>query len=146
MDQLSGRTFTASDGSRDGEPFTAVKGSALMVSFADGKLSASAGCNSMGGPAHLVDGVLLIDGGLMTTEMACAEPLMQQEQWFSTFLTSKPTATLDGDALTLASGSDEVPFVEQVPVADQPLVGTAWVLTGVVSGAGVRSNTRCSKC
>ena len=136
MDQLSGRTFVATAGTRGGEPFTVVKGSALTVSFADGQLSASAGCNSMGGPAQVVDGVLVIDGGLMQTEMACAQPLMEQEDWFATFLTAKPSVTLDGDLLTLVSGSDEVPFAEQVPVADQPLVGTTWMLTGIVSGTG----------
>jgi heat shock protein HslJ len=140
MAQLDGLTFVATDGTKSGEPFTVVDGSTLRVSFSDGQIAANAGCNNMGGAVSLDGDVLVVDGGLIQTEMACSEPLMRQEQWFSTFLSSKPTVRLNGATLTLTQGTDEVVFSEQQPPADQPLVSTTWQLDGIIKGAGAQGS------
>jgi heat shock protein HslJ len=140
MAQLEGRTFVATDGTKSSEPFTVVDGSTLRVSFSDGQIAANAGCNNMGGAVSLDGDVLVVDGGLIQTEMACSEPLMRQEQWFSTFLSSKPTVRLDGATLTLTQGTDEVVFSEQQPPSDEPLDSTTWQLDGIVKGAGAQGS------
>ncbi|MFZ0322512.1 MAG: META domain-containing protein [Actinomycetes bacterium] len=135
IDQLSGHAFTAAGGTRDDQPFTAVQGSALSISFTGNQMAASAGCNQMSGTVSLVDGALVVDGGLAQTEMACTSPLMKQEDWYARFLTSGPAITLDGSALTLANATDSVQYGEEQPAADVPLVGTTWKLDGIVTGS-----------
>jgi heat shock protein HslJ len=132
---LDGRAFTASSGTRNGEPLQPVKGTSLTVRFDSEQLAASAGCNSMFGAVSL-DGEVLAVQALASTQMACDDAIMRQEQWFATFLTSRPKLSLEGSTLTLTSDGDVVTLEEQQPVADAELVGTTWELTGIVTGAG----------
>ena len=58
------------------------------------------------------------------TEMACAEPLMQQDTWFADILTSEPTLQQDDTTLTLTSDGTVVVFTdEEVVVPDASLTG-----------------------
>jgi heat shock protein HslJ len=132
---LDGRAFTASSGTRDGEPLQPVQRTSLTLRFDSEQLAASAGCNSMFGAVSL-DGDVLAVQALASTQMACDEAIMRQEQWFGTFLTSRPTLSLAGSTLALTSGGDVITFEEQQPVADAELIGTTWELTGIVTGAG----------
>jgi heat shock protein HslJ len=127
---LAGRTFVSTGVTQAGQPYDLVKGSRITVSFDDGRVSANAGCNSMSGGASLDGGILTVDsGGLATTEMACDQPLMDQDTWLSGVLTSGPTVTLDADRLTLASGDTVVEFLdEQTANPDVPLTHTLWTL------------------
>jgi heat shock protein HslJ len=131
---LAGRTFlsTAIDGR------ALVPGSQVSLTFGVGTIGASAGCNSMGGTAAIVDGRLVV-GDLATTEMACARPLMDQDAWLAEFLDGA-AITLDGDILILAK--DRVVLTlgdREVVDADRPLVGTPWVLDGIVTRDSVSS-------
>ena len=65
----------------------------MRLSFVDGQLGASGGCNSMGG-SYVVDGDRLAVEQMMTTEMACEPALMEQDQWLA--------ALLDGALVALA--------------------------------------------
>jgi len=132
---LAGRTLL----STDLQGATLVPGSRVTMTFKDdGSLGASAGCNSMGG-AYTIDGDRLTTSQLMMTEMGCAEPLMKQDAWLSTFL-SDVKVTLDGDTLTLDDGSATLTLVDKtVATPDQPIEGTLWVVDGIVSGEAVSS-------
>jgi heat shock protein HslJ len=99
-DDLDGRTFVADE--IDGREL--VAGTRITVAFADGSIGADAGCNRHGGSYELVDGELRT-GPLRSTRMACAEPVMEQEQWLADLLRSNPRIDFDGDVLVL-SGSD----------------------------------------
>ncbi len=79
-----------------------VTGSAPAMTFADGTVSGSAGCNQFTGPYH-VDGESLSIGPASLTRMACAEPegVMAQESALLRALESAATFTLDGDRLTI---------------------------------------------
>jgi heat shock protein HslJ len=69
------------------------------------------------------------------TEMACPEPRMSQDQWLINFLGSSPTFVLDGNNLTLTSGTTVVTLLDrEVAEPDQPLVGPTWSLTTIVKG------------
>lgn len=83
-----------------------VAHSRVTLAFTDGELHASAGCNSLTGKAAVEDGQLVVTG-LGGTEMACADALMAQEEWFSGFLAASPAVALStGDTLTLTGDDD----------------------------------------
>ena len=131
---LDGRTFlsTAVTG------HVLVPGSTVRLTFADGTLGATAGCNSMSGAYRIADG-RLETGQMATTEMACAEPLMAQDQWLAGFLAGAGI-TLDGNTLTLAKEGVTMTLTDRVVAdPDRPLLGTRWVVDGLVAGDAVSS-------
>jgi len=131
---LDGRTFLSTK--TDGRGL--VAGSRVRLSFRDGTIGASAGCNSMGG-AYAVDGGVLRAPQLATTEMACDPALMAQDQWLASLLDGA-AVTLDGDTLTLAKDGVTLTLVDrEVADPDRPLIGTRWVVDGLVSGGTVSS-------
>lgn len=145
---LVGQTFLSNDVKVSDQPYQLVKGSQLRLSFEDGAIGASAGCNSMSGDARWSTGTLIIDGqSLAMTEMGCDEPLMQQDTWFADILTSKPTLLQDDTTLTLTSDDTVIVFTdEEVVVPDASLTGTSWKLDSIIAGdvassvpAGVKS-------
>lgn len=131
---LDGRTFLSIDAAGR----MLVPGSQVRLSFGDGQVSAHAGCNTMGGAYLLADG-RLVAGQLAATEMACAPALMDQDRWLADLLGGADVA-LDGVTLTL-TGDGGVLILQDREVADpdRPLVGTPWVVEGLVSGDAVAS-------
>lgn len=131
---LEGRTFlsAASTGR------VLVAGSQVRITFQGGSVSISAGCNSMSSPYQVVDGRLQTDQMAMT-EMACAEPLMAQDQWIAAFV-SGAGIRLDGDTLTLGKDGETLTLVDRVVAdPDRALLGIRWVVDGIVSGGSVGS-------
>ena len=115
-----------------------VPNSQVRLSFTDGNLNANAGCNHLGG-SYTVEGDRLRTGQMSTTEMACEEPLMRQDQWLAQFL-SDVTFTLSGDTLTLVNGDVRLTLTDkEVVTPDQSLEGRTWTLDGIVSGDAVSS-------
>jgi heat shock protein HslJ len=134
---LAGRAFVSTDVTTDGGPFPLAPGSVVWLSFEENRLSARAGCNTMGAAAGLDGDVLVVEGGLSMTEMACDEPLMEQDAWLADLLSGAPVVAIDGDQLTLTTQTYRVALVDEKTVnPDLPLEGTTWTLTGVVSGSG----------
>lgn len=139
---LVGRTFLSDDVTVNDKPYPLAKGSQLRLTFEDGSVGGSAGCNSMGGDASWDNGVMLVKGdSMMMTEMGCAEPLMQQDTWFSDILTSEPRLSQADTTLTLTSGDTVIIFTdEEVVVPDGSLTGTTWTLDSIISGDTASSN------
>ena len=132
--QLDGRTFLST--SVSGHDL--VPGTTVRLSFKDGQLGIEAGCNHMGGRYALEDGRLRI-GTMMSTEMGCDPKLMDQDTWVGQFV-GGATVALDASALTLANGGVTVHLTDRVVAdPDRPLVGTHWVVDGIVSGDAVSS-------
>ena len=126
---LEGRTFlsTAVDG-RD-----LVAGSRLTLSFRNGQVGLDAGCNSMGG-VYRLDGDRLVTNQLVTTDMACARALMDQEQWAADLLNGA-VVLLDGDKLALTKNGVRVSFLDrETAEPDEPLLGTRWFVDTIISG------------
>jgi len=131
---LDGRTFLSTGITGHG----LVAGSQVRLAFQGGSLSANAGCNSMSGGYEVVGGRLEV-GPMATTEMACEEPLMAQDQWLAAFL---PDAgiVLDGDTLTLDKDGVTLTLTDRVVAdPDRPLLGTHWVVESLVSAGAVSS-------
>lgn len=131
---LDGHTYL----STDLKGAVLVPGSQIRLTFADGSLNASGGCNSMGG-AYRVEGDRLVTTQMSMTEMACAEPLMQQDTWLGVFL-GGVTFILEGDTLTLTNGEVRLTLLDsEIATPDKPIEGTRWVLDGIVAGDTVSS-------
>jgi heat shock protein HslJ len=115
-----------------------VAGSRIRIAFRDGQVSASGGCNSMSG-SYRIDGDRLVAGSLATTEMGCDEPLMAQDTWLADLLDGA-TIALDGDSLVLAKGGVRLTMEDrEIADPDRPLLGTRWVVDGLISGDAVSS-------
>ncbi len=137
---LAGRTFLSTGVTTDGAPHDLVAGSRITLTFTDDAVSAQAGCNTMGGSASVTDGRLVVDGPLMSTEMACDPALMAQDTWLADLLSADPAVTVDGDELVLTSGGTVITLLDrEVADPDRDLVGTAWTLDGIIAGDAVSS-------
>jgi heat shock protein HslJ len=96
-DSLAGSTwrFTAIDGAAP------VSDRAELEFLAD-RISASVGCNGMGGEWQAKNGKL-ITGPFMSTQMYC-DGLMEQERAVARTIEAQPSYTLNGDRLVLTGG------------------------------------------
>lgn len=105
-------------------------GGPLMLEFPEpGQIAATAGCNRSFGPVELTGGVVATEQ-LASTMMACAPPADGADRWLADLLATQPTWALDGDVLTLTSGSVTVTLTDKKVVdPDRPVTGTEWVLT-----------------
>ncbi|MFD3706830.1 META domain-containing protein [Nocardia sp. NPDC058658] len=115
-------------------------GGPMTLTFTDGRISASSGCNSAGGTVDLSNHVLHTSP-LAGTLMACPGDRANADAWQSTFLESDPTWRLDGDRLTLTGKSVTIHLTDKKIVSpDKPLIGTEWVVTSLLTpDAQVRS-------
>lgn len=120
------------------DPSSPADPSKITLSFDDAALSATGGCNRMGGDYKVVDGVLTV-GAMFSTEMACDQPLMDQDQWLSSLLNSA-TVTVDGTTLTLVNGTTTLTLTDEAtarPAA--PLEDTLWTLDGIADANAASS-------
>ncbi len=76
----------------------------------EGRVSGSGGCNVINA-SFTLDGDKLSFGPVMSTMMACAEDVMQQEIAFTQALEQIETFTLEGDTLTLSSADQQTQLI-----------------------------------
>lgn len=132
---LSGRTFLSESVTEDGAPRPLVEGTRIRLAFAGGRVTASAGCNTMSGEVSVAGGRVTVPGGLAVTEMGCDPPRHAQDEWLAAFLAGGPAYRLAGDRLTLSGAATAVVLVDRRAAdPDRPLEGTAWRLDGMVDG------------
>jgi heat shock protein HslJ len=136
---LDGRTFLSTSVTDAGKAHQLVARTRIRISFKDGQISLSAGCNSMGGSYEVLNGLLNV-GELATTDMACDQPRMAQDEWLAGFITAGPTVRLDGSELRLKSGNTVIKLLDrEVAEPDHSLVGPTWTVVSVISGDAVSS-------
>ncbi|WP_433165359.1 META domain-containing protein [Kribbella sp. CA-247076] len=149
-----GTAYLSTAVTEDGEPTQLLPETRIWLEFArvpnkneDGPrvydvLRANVGCNRLG--AAVAAGELLTDGriridGLGGTQIGCQPPLRGQEEWFKTFLTSQPSWRLNGDELTLTSGSTTITLLDRsIAEPDFPLDGTRWKVVATITNADLR--------
>lgn len=111
-DDLAGRAFVSTRVTgRD-----LVEGTEVRLIFQEGRVSVTAGCNTLNGEAAWEDGRLVVQGPMAQTMMACDPALSEQDVWLAALLTSEPPLTLDGSTLTLGEASESsvgIMFAEQ---------------------------------
>lgn len=98
---LDGRTFVSRSITDGGRPRPLVPGTEIRLTFPDdGRIVATAGCNTMSG-AVTVESQRLTIGDLAVTEMGCDSARHEQDKWVAEMLTADPEHRLDGRQLTL---------------------------------------------
>ena len=136
---LDGREFVSTSVTEAGAERPLVGGTQIRLSFADGQLGASAGCNTIGGAYRVEDGRLAFDGGGMT-EMGCDDARHAQDDWLVDVLAADPAITLTGSDLTLTAGEVVIRLTDrEVAEPDLGLVGPTWHLESIISGDAVAS-------
>jgi heat shock protein HslJ len=138
---LDGTSWIATTVTEHGKPQALVPDSELRIEFADGNISINGGCNGMGGSYSLSAESELSTGPLAGTEMACEQPLMDQDTWLSGTVFAEPLlASLDGQTLTLSREGLELVLADRATVSpDALLEGTSWQLDGIKGGDTVSS-------
>jgi len=141
-------TTDAEDPTPQGREFVSVNvtgdpipgGGPMTLGFADGQISAFAGCNRGSGAVDLTGGRLRT-GDLAMTMMGCPPPRDAADGWLSRFLSAEPSWTLTGDDLTLSTDAGTVTLRDRKVVnPDRPLVGTAWRVDTLVTADAVTTS------
>lgn len=122
----------------DDAPQQPLNNTTITMKFTDTQASGAFGCNSFGG-AYMVNGQQLTFLNIAQTEMACAAPIMQQEQQVSAALQSVQSFAIEGDTLRLVYPDSTLRFTRIQPEPDRALEGTPWQLTTLISGESARS-------
>jgi heat shock protein HslJ len=119
----------------DGEALRPPETNRVTLSIGDGEVRGISACNSYGGELD-IDGDRLSFSQLWVTEMACSPPeIMELEMSYLTALQRVDQAS--GEDVLVLSGPDvELRYVEVPQVPTSELVGSSWVLDGLVSGTG----------
>jgi heat shock protein HslJ len=146
-DPLRGHTFLSTEITVAGEPHELLPGTRVSVHFHDdGRLTAGAGCNTMGGPVGTGGGVLDVGEGLAMTAIGCPEDEQKQDAWLGGFLADKVEWRHEGDELTLTSGATTMVLTDrEVADPDRPLTGTTWTVDTILDGATASSSATASK-
>lgn len=131
LSDLDGRTFAAggegAGGSIRSTTLDDAGDLAVQVTFDGDRIAVAGGCNGVGGIAAIADGTLTVEDQA-STDMACAQELMDLDAWLGEFLSSEPSIELDQDVLVLTSGQDRLELPEaQADVSADDLNGT-WEL------------------
>lgn len=128
--ELAGRTFvsTADVGIPGGGPLT-------LTFTDDGRLLASAGCNSTNGPVELAGGRIVV-ADLGMTAMGCEPDVMASDAWVADLLAGEPSWERDGDATLVLTAGELVISLTDRDVLDPPveLAGRRWDVDGLVDG------------
>jgi len=132
---LAGRTFVSTSVTG----FELIDGTEIRISFEEDHLSASAGCNTVGG-AYTVENDLLSVSEPSATLMACDPQLMTQDDQLIGFLTDDPAISLMGDVLMLTGAEVTAEMHEEADGGKgEPLMGTTWTLDSIVDGDSASS-------
>ena len=134
------RTFLSTSVIEDTKDRPMVAGTRISLQFfPDGRMSAQAGCNHLGGTGTIEEDKLVL-GEMSMTEMACDPARMEQDTWLGNFLGSRPAWSLVGDELVLQAGGVEIRLADREVVdPDRPLVGPRWVVDTIITGEAASS-------
>ncbi|MQY29123.1 META domain-containing protein [Nocardia aurantia] len=112
-------------------------GGPLTLAFADGRVTADAGCNTSTGAARFDEDTLVVTD-LATTLLGCTSGKSGADDWQTGLLRSSPTWKLDRNTLTLTGNNSIVTLKDKKIVEpDRSLTGTAWVVTTLIQPQGL---------
>jgi heat shock protein HslJ len=142
------RTYVVTSVTEHGRPRHLVPGTEIRIRFADGRVTLTAGCNTMSAGYQLEDSRLTLDT-LATTEMGCDQARTDQDRWLAG-LFDQPVQLVTGDEPTIVAGSTVLAMADRAAAhPDAPLIGTRWELDTIVAGdtassvpAGQRASLR----
>lgn len=128
--------YVATDVQADGRPRPLVAGTEFRLTLDGDRLSAHAGCNSIGGRYTITDNTLRA-ADLAITEMGCDPARHAQDEWVVALLSTDPTLETTGDGFILHAPTTDVTFVEWTRLhPDRSLATTRWIVDGYIDGTG----------
>lgn len=130
-------------GTHAGESVPVFDSHPITLNLEAGRISGTAACNGYGGEYELSGSSFSIVEGLAVTEMACQpEEVMRSERAFLDAIAVVDEVELSNDGLVLTGPQTELRFEALAPVPTAELIGTVWVLDGLVQGDAVSSPAR----
>jgi heat shock protein HslJ len=134
-DPLRGVTFLSDEVTVAGKPHALVNQTRVSLNFTDdGRLIASAGCNTMSGPVRTERGRLAV-AELSMTELGCDQSRQAQDRWLADVLGERPAWRLDGPELTVRAGDTTLVLTDrEVAEPDLSLVETRWTVDTLLDG------------
>lgn len=108
-----------------------VAGSRAELTFTEGgTVEGNSGCNGFNGD-YTVDGDRITFGQIVSTAMACEEPLMRQEELVYRVLTDSTAFQIDGKTLTITNDDMMLMLTRSTQSTAEPpaLLTGAWKLT-----------------
>jgi heat shock protein HslJ len=138
-DALDGRTFISTSVVDGGEDRPLVANTEIRLTFTDGQLGASAGCNTFGGSFRVEDATLIVEGGAMT-EMGCDEERSAQDEWLFALLGGRPQLALSDNELSITAGETLITLLDrEIAEPDLALVGPTWTVDTLITGDAASS-------
>ena len=113
-----------------------MTGTQIRLTFwTDGRITASAGCNTLSGTVRIeVDHLVVNDLG--STEMGCDAARNSQDEWLASVLSVNPAYVLDDARLQLRSDDTVLELLDrEVADPDRPLLRTVWAVDGLIDGS-----------
>jgi heat shock protein HslJ len=111
-----------------------VENTQITLSFANGKVSGSDGCNRFHSSYAVKGEELTIDPRVASTRSACPEPIMEQASAFITALGSTRSTRLDAEQLSLLDESGALLATFTAQPAE--VAGARWDVLGYNNGRG----------
>jgi heat shock protein HslJ len=147
-DPLRGETFLSHEVTVAGKPHALVAQTRVSLQFTDdGRLVASAGCNTLSGPVDTGGGRIAVHE-LAATKLGCDSARHQQDLWLADIIGRAPTWRLDGPSLRVEDGDTELLLTDrEVADPDLSLVTTRWTVDSLLYGqaaSGVPTGTSAS--
>lgn len=132
---LDGRQFWSTSVLENGVDRPLAQDTRISVRFDNGDISASAGCNSMGGRYRIDNDGRLTVREMASTEIGCDPERHAQDEFVATVLNARPRLTLSGDHLVVATDSVRIELLDaEVADPDRPILQTRWVVNGFIQG------------
>jgi heat shock protein HslJ len=101
-------------------PVPALTGLEAGIAFnEDGTMAGNSGCNGFSG-RYALDGDQITFSDLVSTLMACEEPVMQQENVMYLVLKDTASFEIDGSTLTVTNGDNQLVFTSTVSYPSYP--------------------------
>ncbi len=126
-------------GTMAGNAITVIDEYPVTLTIEGDRAGGTAACNGYGGRVE-IDGTTIAFTDLGITEMACIDPgVMDSESAYMQAFAGVDTYTREGETLTLTGTDVSLVYELLPPVPTADLVGTVWVLEGLVSGEAVSS-------
>lgn len=128
---LAGQVFLSDEVTVAGKPHALAPRTRVSLEFTDdGRLIATAGCNTMSGPVRTSEGRLEVDD-LVVTELGCDPERHAQDEWLARILGAGPEWRRHGSGLTVTAGDTELVLSRR---ADRTLEHTTWRLDTIIDG------------
>lgn len=132
-------SWKLTSGTHQGSEIEPIASHPITMTFDGTDVGGTAACNSYGGTFALTDREISFSE-IFRTEMACSpNEVMDLEENYLAALLSVNAVTVTDGVLVMSGEATTLEFEELAPVPTAEMLGTVWVLDGLVSGDAVSS-------